>query len=134
METETILEKIKAVNARLKAGEPGNITEDTHGSFKCTGYKGQALIDCMNLELFGQWGFDELADSEVIWKDGKASLAIAHIRVHVGEVSFTSWGQSQVVSDAQIGDSRKGSVTDGLKKGLAYFSIGNRAFHGLLKK
>ncbi len=72
-------------------------------------------------------------DSEVIWNDGKASMAIAHIRVRVGDLSFTSWGQSKIVA-GDIGDGKKGSVTDALKKGLAYFSIGNRAFHGLLNK
>ncbi len=32
-----------------------------------------------------------------------------------------------------VGDARKGAQTDALKKGLSYFGIGNRAYHGLLE-
>src|SRR6185312_17383890 len=41
------------------------------------------------------------------------------------------WGQNRVTR-GDIGDARKGAQTDAIKKALSYFSIGNRAYQGLL--
>ena len=131
----TIEEKVKKVNEVLKKNEPDNISVDTYS--KMTGYKPQYVVDAMN-QVFGfdGWGFDEISN-ELVDKDenGKPKLALANIRVWLrnGEkkVLATSYGQSRVTR-GDYGDAKKGAQTDAIKKGLSYFSIGNRAYHGLL--
>ena len=124
-------DQITAVNKLLEAGEPGNITKpDTNGYM---GYDPQAIIDAIN-EVFGigNWGFSELS-SETVDND-KGTLAVAQMSVWIAGIDFKpfSWGQSRVTR-GDTGDARKGAQTDALKKALSYFSIGNRAYHGLLK-
>lgn len=122
-------ERVNAVNDILQAGEPGNISVDEHSGY--TGYKPQAILDAMNEVFWGQWGFDELS-SEVAVSD-KGGLAIAQVKVWLKDIDFhpTGWGQNRVTR-GDIGDARKGAQTDAIKKALSYFSIGNRAYHGLL--
>lgn len=128
--TETLMQKVERVNALLEAGEPGNISVDDFMGY--TGYKPQSIIDAMNAVLWGQWGFEELS-SEIVNTD-KGQLAVSNCRVWLAGIEFrpTSWGQSNVTRGA-VGDARKGAQTDALKKGLSYFGIGNRAYHGLLE-
>ena len=133
-EAKTTEEKIKAVNQLLHDGEPGNISIDNYSGF--TGYKPQYLIDTMNAVFLGAWGFEEIA-SEIVThqtEKGNSSLAIAQVKVWIKTIEFmpVGYGQSRVTK-GDIGDARKGSVTDAIKKALSYFSIGNRAYHGLLK-
>ncbi len=134
-EAKTIEEKIKAVNQLLHDGEPGNISVDNYSGF--TGYKPQYIIDAMNAVFkIGQWGFDEVA-SEIVnhqTEKGHSALAIAQVKVWIKTIDFTpvGYGQSRVTK-GDIGDAKKGAQTDAIKKALSYFSIGNRAYHGLLK-
>ncbi len=122
--------QVEQVNARLFAGEPGNISVDEHSGY--TGYKPQAVVDAMNDVLFGAWGFEEV--SSEIEPGDKGSLAVAQVRVWLKDVEFrpVAWGQNRVTR-GDIGDARKGAQTDAIKKALSYFSIGNRAYHGLLE-
>lgn len=124
--------KVEQVNALLLAGEPGNITKpDTNGY---VGYEPQAIIDAMNEGFgIGEWGFEEVSSETV--DNEKGTLAVARIAVWLAGIDFkpASWGQSRVTR-GDIGDARKGAQTDAIKKALAYFSIGNRAYHGLLEK
>lgn len=125
-------ELVQHVNDVLGAGEPNNISFDAFGGY--TGYKPQYIIDALNDVLgFGGWGFDEL--SSEIAGQGDKGLVIAQVRVWVKGVDFrpTSWGQARITK-GDIGDARKGAQTDAIKKGLSYFSIGNRAYQGLLPK
>lgn len=135
-EAATIEDKIKAVNKVLQDGEPGNVSNDTYSGF--TGYKPQFIVDAMNVVFkIGQWGFEELS-SEIVTnqtdKGTTANIAIAHVKVWLKDVAFTpvSYGQSRVTK-GDVGDAKKGAQTDAIKKALSYFSIGNRAYHGLLK-
>lgn len=134
-EAKTTEEKIKAVNQVLLTGEPGNISVD--GYSNRTGYKPQFLIDAMNAVFkIGQWGFEEVA-SEIVTtqtEKGNSSLAIAQVRVWMKGIDFqpVGYGQSRVTK-GDVGDAKKGAQTDAIKKALSYFSIGNRAYHGLLK-
>lgn len=123
--------KVEAVNKLLLAGEPGNITTDEHAGY--TGYKPQAIIDAMNEVFFGEWGFSEVG-SEIMPGD-KGGLAVAQVQVWLAGIEFkpTSWGQNRVTR-GDVGDARKGAQTDAIKKALSYFSIGNRAYQGLLEK
>ena len=134
-DAKTTEEKVKAVNKILLDGEPGNISVDAYSGY--TGYKPQYLIDAMNAAFkIGQWGFEEIA-SEIVTHQtdkGNSSLAIAHVRVYIRGIEFKpeGYGQSRVAR-GDIGDAKKGAQTDAIKKALSYFSIGNRAYHGLLK-
>lgn len=129
---ESIKFLIEQVNALLLKGEPGNISDDPHGGY--TGYEPQAVFDAMNAVFeIGAWGFEEL--SSEIEPGEKGALAIAKVRVWLRGSDFqpTAWGQNRVTR-GDSGDARKGAQTDALKKALSYFSIGNRAYHGLLVK
>jgi len=132
---KTVQEKIKAVNRMLQEGEPGNISVDNYSHF--TGYKPQFIVDAMNVVFgIGGWGFEELS-AEVLTSQtekGTASLAVAQVKAWLKDVACTpvGWGQSRVTK-GDVGDAKKGAQTDAIKKALSYFSIGNRAYHGLLK-
>jgi hypothetical protein len=124
-------EKVAEVNKLLLAGEPGNISVDDHSDY--TGYKPQSVVDAMNTVFWGQWGFEKIS-SEIVAGD-KSGLAVAEVQVWLAGNDFkpTSYGQNRVTR-GDIGDARKGAQTDAIKKALSYFSIGNRAYHGLLEK
>jgi len=134
-DAKTTEEKIKAVNQILHDGEPGNISLDSYSGF--TGYKPQHIIDSMNAVFkIGMWGFEEVA-SEIVThqtEKGNSSLAIAQVKVWIKTIDFmpVGYGQSRVTKGDQ-GDAKKGAQTDAIKKALSYFSVGNRAYHGLLK-
>jgi len=134
-DAKTVGEKIKAVNQVLKDGEPGNISVDNYSGF--TGYKPQHIVDAMNAVFgIGGWGFDEMS-ADILTSQtekGTSSLAIAQVKVWLKDIACTpvGWGQSRVTK-GDAGDAKKGAQTDALKKALSYFSIGNRAYHGLLK-
>ncbi|SRR6266704_3166093 len=125
--------KVEAVNRLLLEGEPGNISTDDHASYASTGYKPQYVIDAMNEVFFGEWGFSEVG-SEIVPGD-KGVLAVSQVQVWLAGIEFkpTSWGQNRVTS-GNVGDAKKGAQTDAIKKALSYFSIGNRAYLGLLKE
>jgi hypothetical protein len=124
--------KIREVNKVLLVGEPTNITYDSFGGY--TGYKPQYIIDSMNKVFgIGEWGFHE-KNMEIVQME-KSQLAVANIEVFIKGIEYmpTAYGQS-IVTRGAVGDAKKGAQTDAIKKGLSYFSIGNRAFHGLLPK
>jgi hypothetical protein len=125
--------KVEAVNKLLLEGEPGNISVDEHASYASTGYKPQFIIDAMNEIFWGEWGFSEIG-SEVVSGD-KGPLVVSQVQVWLAGIEFkpTSWGQNRVTS-GNVGDAKKGAQTDAIKKALSYFSIGNRAYQGLLKE
>src|SRR6266852_5830720 len=134
-ESKTTEEKIRAVNKILHDGEPKNVSIDNYSGF--TGYKPQYIIDAMNAVFtIGGWGFDEVG-TEIVshqTEKGTSALAIAQVKVWLKTVAFqpVGWGQSRVTK-GDVGDAKKGAQTDAIKKALSYFSIGNRAYHGLLK-
>jgi len=131
---KTTEEKITGVNAILKKGEPGNISHDDYSGY--TGYSPQYIIDATNKVFgIGNWGFEEISNKFVDKdpKTNKPKLALAKIVVWIKGVDFkpSAYGQSRITRD-DYGDAKKGAQTDAIKKALSYFSIGNRAFHGLL--
>lgn len=132
---KTFEEKVKAINQMLKDGEPGNISVDNYSGF--TGYKPQYLIDAMNFVFgIGNWGFEEMF-AEVLTnatEKGTQVLAVAKVKVWLKDVASqpVGWGQSRVTK-GDVGDAKKGAQTDAIKKALSYFSVGNRAYHGLLR-
>jgi len=137
MTTEiTVKEKIKKVNEILLKGEKNNVSPDSYSGY--TGYKPQYIVDAMN-EVFeiGGWGYEENKThtvNEVVDGKEKPSLALSRVNVFIVGVEFSpkAWGQSRITR-GDIGDAKKGAMTDAIKKALSYFSIGNRAYRGLLK-
>ena len=56
------------------------------------------------------------------------------------KLTRTAYGSKQNIKrksgdkwNSSWGDCKKSAQTDALKKALSYFSIGNKAYHGLLK-
>jgi recombination DNA repair RAD52 pathway protein len=134
-DAKTVEEKIRAVNRILQEGEPKNISVDNYSGF--TGYKPQYIVDAMNVAFgIGGWGFEELSADILTTQTekGTSSLAIAQVKVWLKDIACmpVGWGQSRVTK-GDAGDAKKGAQTDAIKKALSYFSIGNRAYHGLLK-
>ena len=135
-EIKAIEGKIKTVNHILLEGEPANISVDTYSGY--SGYKPQHIVDAMNAVFgIGSWGFLELT-AEVVTtqtEKGSSSLAVAQAQVWLKGIDFmpVGWGQNRVTK-GDVGDARKGAQTDAIKKALSYFSIGNRAYHGLLRR
>ncbi|MCR4307749.1 MAG: Rad52/Rad22 family DNA repair protein [Candidatus Berkelbacteria bacterium] len=130
--TSTLEEKAKSVNEMLRKGEPVNVTKDNSTGY--TGYKPQYIIDAMNNAFgLGNWGFEEIMSGVIKKPDETPELAICQVKIFLKGIEFqpVSWGQSRVTR-GDVGDAKKGAQTDAIKKGLAYFSIGNRAYHGLL--
>lgn len=129
-----IKDKVKEVNKLLKEGEPENVSEDTYSGY--TGYAPQHVIDTMNHVFFGEWGFEELETHTVTGQSekGVTQLAVTKVQVWIKGLDFkpTAWGQSRITK-GDVGDGKKGAQTDAIKKALSYFSIGNRAYHGLLE-
>lgn len=130
MADNTIASKVKSVNEILLVGEPENVSVDTYSGY--VGYKPQYIIDAMN-EVFGygEWGFEELSNE--IAEGEKALLLVAKVKVSLKGIDFqpSGWGQARITK-GDIGDARKGAQTDAIKKALSYFSIGNKAYKGLL--
>jgi Rad52/22 family double-strand break repair protein len=124
-------ELVRRVNELLQAGEPGNISVDTYSGY--SGYEPQAIVDAMNEVLWGKWGFAEIS-SELVETD-KGPVAVCQVSVSLADNEFhpVGWGQNRVTK-GDVGDARKGAQTDAIKKALSYFSIGNRAYHGLLQQ
>ena len=127
--------KLKMVNQILQSKEPADVSVDTYSGY--SGYKPQYIIDAMNAIFgIGTWGFEEISNTiETVQSErGPSMLAVAQVKVWIEGVKATpvGYGQSRVTK-GDIGDAKKGAQTDALKKALSYFSIGNRAYHGLLQ-
>src|SRR3954452_20624083 len=124
--------KVEEINKLLEAGEPDNISFDDYKDK--SGYAPQPIFDAINTVLGPEkWGFEEVS----LQKDneGTPKLAVYCVRVWIGDndCNRTAYGQSRITS-GDLGDAFKGAQTDAIKKALSYFSIGNRAYLGLLVK
>lgn len=126
---KTFKDKVKAVNDALKAGEPQNFSADHKGY---TGYKPQYVIDAVNAEFLGDWSLTVENMQIVKDKDGK-QVALVHIRLTLCDKTIDAIASHPNVQN-DIGDAMKSAQTDAMKKAFAHFSIGNRAYYGLLKK
>lgn len=132
----SVEEKVEEVNKILKKGEPVNINVDPFTKY--VGYKPQYVVDAMNTTFgIGNWGFEEIQTEMINTVETERvlpTLATCQVKVFIKEIEFmpVGWGQSRVTR-GDVGDAKKGAQTDALKKALSYFSVGNRAYHGLLK-
>lgn len=125
-------ERVKKVNGTLKAGEPTNYKSDHKGY---TGYVPQHVIDAVNMEFLGEWSMTVEEKKNFIEKNKKGesvTVAFVHVRVTLcGQPIDAMASHPNVQGD--LGDAFKAAQTDAMKKAFAHFSIGNRAYHGLLK-
>jgi len=124
-------EKIKLVNEALQKGEAnGNYTADHKGY---TGYKPQYVIDAVNSQFCGEWDMEIVDKSTYPTKNKKGEEvknAFVTIRLTLNERKIESLASHPILDD--VGDAFKSAQTDAMKKAFAHFSIGNRAYHGLL--
>jgi len=140
MANTTFREKVKKVNEFLKVYEPkGNYTHDHKGY---SGYKPQWVIDAVNKEFQHQWGI-EVVSMRILpaTEQRKFETGLVHVRVSfyddknpVEIVRSIDAIASHPSVQGDIGDALKSAQTDAMKKAFAHFSIGNRAYHGLLPK
>lgn len=141
-------EKVQRVNDFLKEYEPNNWGKD-HKSY--SGYKPQWIIDAVNQEFCGDWTLEvidseiHIAKKEIVTKvkDSAGVVtenvkiketenALVRVRLTLNGVSIDTFASHPNVQ-GDIGDTFKSAQTDAMKKAFAHFSIGNRAYHGLLK-
>lgn len=126
-------DKVKAVNELLKDGEEkGNFSSDHKGY---VGYKPQSVIDAVNTQFLGQWSLEitEKQTYPTINKKGEKVLnAFVTVRLRLLDTFIDSLASHPILDD--VGDAFKSAQTDAMKKAFAHFSIGNRAYHGLLKQ
>lgn len=128
----TFIEKIKAVNEILKNGEnDGNFTADHKGY---TGYKPQYVIDAVNSQFCGEWDMEivKMETYPTTNKKGETvKNAFVSVRLTLNDRKIDTVASHPILDD--VGDAFKSAQTDAMKKAFAHFSIGNRAYHGLLK-
>jgi len=125
-ETIDITKQVASVNEFLKKHEPNDVSIDTYSGY--SGYAPQWIVDGMNAYFgFDGWGFNE------IHVEVTKELVITKLQVWIRGIErrATAYGQSRITK-GDLGDAMKGAQTDALKKGLSYFSIGNRAYRGEL--
>jgi len=105
------------------------------------GYKPQFVIDAVN-EVIGieNWYY-QLHDTELYPSrdDGKSGQVVVSVELFIRESQESEFvtrgiqfGQSQIVH-GNVGDAKKGAVTDAIQKGLSLFSIGKAAYRGELE-
>lgn len=124
---------IKNINLLLQEGEKkGNFSEDHKGY---TGYKPQYVIDAVNSELLGEWSLEILEKQTYPTRNKKGEEvknAFVTVRLKILDKAIDSVASHPILDD--VGDAFKSAQTDAMKKAFAHFSIGNRAYHGLLVK
>lgn len=129
---DTLITKIKNINETLKKGEPDNYKTDHKGY---TGYDPQSIVDAVNGELLGRWSVRTLEHTTYPTKNRKGEIvnnAFVQVELDVSGRVVTTFASHPILDDP--GDAFKAAQTDAMKKALSLFSIGNRAYRGLLGK
>lgn len=127
-----LIEKINKVNSILESGEPNNWSKDHKGY---AGYKPQAVIDAVN-DAGIDWSLELLETQErdsgkTNKKGAKIVDVLTKIRLKVADRFVDAVASHPIIDD--YGDAMKSAQTDAMKKAFAHFSIGKRAYHGLLQ-
>lgn len=125
------MDKIKKANEILQKGEPNNWSRDHKGY---AGYTPQSVIDAVNeAEIEYSLELLEVKERETNREDKnkrKIVDAFVKLRVTIGERKVDAVASHPILDD--YGDAVKSAQSDAMKKAFAHFSIGNRAYHGLL--
>ncbi len=134
--------KINAVNELLQSQGRKVIQKIQIGNKPAMyGFKPQFVFDAINT-VFGpeNWNY-ELHDNEIFSSgdEGHGQVVVSvevFLRSDIEEGKFIShgiqFGQSQIIY-GNVGDARKGAITDAIQKGLSLFSIGKMAYRGELE-
>lgn len=125
------MDKIEKANSILEKGEPYNWSKDHKGY---AGYKPQAVIDAVN-QADINYSLELLESSERNSgkknKNGEEIIdVLTKVRITIGVRKVDAVASHPILDD--YGDAMKSAQTDAMKKAFAHFSIGNRAYHGLL--
>lgn len=129
----TLSDKVAAINAVLRAGEPGNISYDAHADVAA--YGPQATFDAVNSELAGEWGY-AVSEPRGTGPDEKIVLVTVSLALRLADGTWRVLGSSAGGSRNERGnypDAIKAATSDGLKKVLAVvLGVGSRAYRGEL--
>jgi len=120
--------KIKAVNETLKKGEANKNYSEDHKGY--SGYTPQSVLDAVNGEFLGDWNIEVLEHKT--YPLGEKIHAFTKVKVTLSGVSMEAFASHPIQTDP--GDAFKSAQTDAMKKAFAHFSIGRRAYHGLIGK
>lgn len=132
--TPEIYQKLlKAVNELPKEAVETATSEKTRKGYDTTGYQYQFLINVLN-DIVGvsNWGFSYkiIKEKEGSWSNGKSFYELCV------ECSITILGVTRSCvgghKSEMYADTLKGAITNGLKKTLAFFGIGKKAYEGTL--
>lgn len=138
-----MLEKINQVNTLLQSQGNRIIQKMQVGNRPALyGYKPQFIVDAVN-EVFGpeNWHY-QLHDTDLFTSgdDGQSGQVVVSVELFLrsnSESTFIThgiqFGQSQIIY-GNVGDAKKGAVTDAVGKGLSLFSIGKAAYRGELEQ
>ena len=125
------MDKIKLANDILEKGEPLNWSKDHKGY---AGYKPQAVIDAVN-DAEIEWDLEVISIStRDSGKENKNKHKIVDALVHV-RLTINGHKKDAVASHPILddyGDAVKSAQSDAMKKAFAHFSVGKRAYQGLL--
>lgn len=138
-----MLEKINQVNTLLQSQGNRIIQKMQVGNRPALyGYKPQFIIDAVN-EVFGpeNWHY-QLHDTDLFTSgdDEKSGQVVVSVELFIRastEAAFVThgiqFGQTQIIH-GNVGDAKKGAVTDAVGKSLSLFSIGKAAYRGELEQ
>ena len=123
-------EKIEAINARLMAGEPGNISRDEYAGVSA--YGAQATFDAVNAEILGNWRY-EVSAPTIHEKEVVVTVTLFLREDGGGWIALGSSAGGGQPGRGSLADAIKAATSDGLKKVLAVcLGVGSRAYRGEL--
>lgn len=137
-----ILSQVNKVNALLEAQGSKVVQEIKVGNRPVLyGFKPQYVIDAVN-EVIGSenWRY-QLHNTELFTSgdDGQSGQVVVSVELFLRAIPDSEFvthgvqfGKSQIVH-GNVGDAKKGAVTDAIQKGLSLFSIGKAAYRGELE-
>lgn len=130
---EKYQEIVKAVEALPKEAIERANKEITRKGYDTTGYQYQFLVNVLN-EVVGvsNWGFVYETNKEIEgkWANGKPYWEITvDMTVEILGAQRKCVGGHKAEMHA---DAKKGAITNGLKKTLALFGVGKKAYEGTL--
>lgn len=131
---------VDEINKILKDGEPGDIQEDRHRENKDDPKKSFIVYGYYPYEVFravNQVAGPENLLTAVLSEDHNEKVAWCTVRACIR--AEKEWicrehaGGSPIVK-GNIGDAKKGAITDATQKALSMFGVAYRAYRGLLKE
>ena len=130
-------ELLEAVEKLPKEAIEKASKEITRKGYDTTGYQYQFLVNVMN-EVCGidgwGYGYSILKEKEGAWSNGKGFFEITtdvKVYINIGDKKIERVCAGGHKSEMHA-DALKGAITNGLKKTLAMFGVGRRAYEGTI--